>query len=300
MYRFLLKVIAFFVIVAVLDLTWGAIMNKLLRETTKGDWGRRNYVINYTHQDVLIFGSSKALRHYNPKIIADSLQMSCYNCGEDGTGILSQVPRIDLILKRYKPKIIIYDVIANFDLLDMDNTTFLRILRPFSTDTEMMEAMQSIDTNEGYKCLSNFYRYNSSFLEIIHQHFSRSTTNVAQFKYAPLDGEMDYDVPEQFYEEDNQYDDVKINYLSKLVDKCKRKNVKLIIVASPWYKMRDSSILSPVDDICKKEGVLFLNHLFDDEYRTNKSYFNDAAHLNERGAEKWSAQIASEIKKVKD
>lgn len=30
------------------------------------------------------------------------------------------------------------------------------------------------------------------------------------------------------------------------------------------------------------------------------SHKNDEARLNERGAEKWSAQIASEIKKVKD
>lgn len=42
--------------------------------------------------------------------------------------------------------------------------------------------------------------------------------------------------------------------------------------------------------------LFLMNHLFDNEYRTNKSLFIDAAHLNKQGAEKWSAQIGSEIK----
>lgn len=271
-------------------------MNTVLKSTAKGDWGRRNYVINQTQQDILIFGSSKALHHYDPKIIADTLHMSCYNCGEDGTGILSQKPRIDIILERYTPKIIIYDVIANFDLLEYDNTTFLKILRPFSSESPVLETMTKIDSNEKYKSASNFYKYNSSFVEILHQNFSSSTTNASQFKYSPLSGLMEYDVPEQFYEDGYKYDKLKIDYLSQLADVCRSNNVKLIIIASPWYKMRISSILAPVEDICKKKGLIFLNHLFDNEYRTNKSLFIDAAHLNKQGAEKWSAQIGREIK----
>ena len=296
MRKFLLKVILFFAIVAVLDIGWGTIMDTVLDDTNKGDWGRRNFVVNQTQQDVLIFGSSKALHHYDPQIIADILQMSCYNCGEDGTGILSQKPRIDIILERYKPKIIIYDIIANFDLLDCDNTSFLKILRPFCSSPTVLETMSIIDTNERYKSLSNFYKYNSSFIEILHQHLLRSTTNAAQFNYSPLLGVMDYDVPEQFYDEGHKYDNLKIEYLSKLADACKKRNVKLIIVASPWYKMRKSSILAPVENMCKQKGVVFLNHLFDNEYITNKSLFKDAAHLNKQGAEKWSTQIGSEIK----
>lgn len=300
MQKFLLKVILFFAIVALLDIGWGKIMNTVLKGTNKGDWGRRNYVINQTQQDILIFGSSKALHHYDPQIIADTLHMSCYNCGEDGTGILSQKPRMDIILKRYSPKIIIYDIIANFDLLDYDNTTFLKILRPFSSEPSVLETMTMIDSNEKYKSLSNFYKYNSSFFEIVHQHSSHSATTAAQFKYSPLQGTMDYDVPEQFYDVGCKYDKIKIEYLSQLADACKSNNVKLIIVASPWYKMRISSILAPVEDMCKKKGVVFLNHLFDNEYRTNKSLFKDAAHLNQQGAEKWSAQIGHEIKNAID
>ena len=117
MKKFLIKTVLFFIIIAIIDVLSGKLFTCLVEHTKGGDNWRNNYICDGVNDDILIFGSSRALHHYNPVIISDSLNLSCYNCGQDGNGAILNEARYQLILQRHRPKVLIYDVIPGFDLL---------------------------------------------------------------------------------------------------------------------------------------------------------------------------------------
>lgn len=296
MNRFVKKSFLFILLVVVIDVLFGKIMSSILSSTSKGDWGRRNYIITETTEDVLIFGSSRSIHHYDPQILSDSLHMSCYNCGEDGNGILSHFPRIEMILHRYTPHIIIYDLMPKYDFKICDNTSFLKILRPYSDDSLVKEIIHDIDEKENLKLYSNLYKYNSSFIEIMTHRFSRVTTTAKKYTYSPLVSVMDYEPGGEDKYKDDNIDLVKYHYLVELVDLCHSHGIKLFFTASPWYKMNESDVFGPILKLCEEKGVVFLNHNFDERFNYDRSYFHDVPHLNKYGAETFSSLIAHEIK----
>ena len=111
MKSFLIKLTVFLVIIFVVDHLSGRVMGYIYNNTTKGDYGRSNYICKQTNQDILIFGSSRAIHHYDPTILKEKLGMTCYNCGEDGMGIICSYGRYSMIKQRYNPKLIIYDIL---------------------------------------------------------------------------------------------------------------------------------------------------------------------------------------------
>lgn len=298
MRTFVVKVLLFFAVIAIIDVVWGKVMNTALATTEKGDWGRRNYIINKVHEDILIFGSSRAIHHYDPRIFTDSLGMSCYNCAEDGSGILLHYPRLKALIQRYTPKIIIYDIIPKYDFLEFGENISLGMLRPFSTNNSIFTFIEEIDDNERIKLYSGFYKYNSSFLEILIQRSSSTPLTADIFTYSALDGEMDYDIDDAGELEGEELDMIKYSYFEKFIDLCNSHNIKLFITVSPWYKMKESDAYAPIYKLCKENGVIFLNHNFDTAFNYRKEYFHDAAHLNKSGAEAYTKVIAHEIKTI--
>ena len=72
-------------------------MDYVVKNIEVGGRGRDNYICDKSVDDILIFGSSRAVHHYNSSMIEDSLGMSCYNCGDDGNGIILSYGRLSMI-----------------------------------------------------------------------------------------------------------------------------------------------------------------------------------------------------------
>ena len=295
MKQLLVKIAVFAALVFVVDTAFGFVMKWALAGTTKGDWGRRNYILNETHEDILIFGSSRAIHHYDPKIFEDSLQMTCYNCAEDGSGILLHYPRIETILERYKPKLVIYDLIPQYDFWNFGEINSLSRLRPYSDILAIGKFIENIDNKEYYKLCSNLYKYNSSFIEILQQRLSSDSMSSAEFTYGALEGVIDSVTNKDSEFDGDGLDFVKFKYLRDFVDLCKKHEVNLIFTASPWFKMECCDAYSPVEKLCREKKIPFLNHNFDSYFNNDKRYFHDAAHLNKYGAVTFSSLIAHEI-----
>ena len=49
-----------------------------------------------TKADLLVFGSSRANHHYVPEVFEDSLKLTFYNTGKDGSGIFITLHYCDL------------------------------------------------------------------------------------------------------------------------------------------------------------------------------------------------------------
>ena len=68
MRNLIFKILLFLSIIIGTDKLFGMVMDSVLSTTEKGDWGRNNYIFNDLKSDVVIFGSSRAIHHYNPQI----------------------------------------------------------------------------------------------------------------------------------------------------------------------------------------------------------------------------------------
>lgn len=260
-----------------------------------GDSWRNNYICKTTYEDVLIFGSSRAFHHYNPQVITDSLNLSCYNCGQDGNGIILNYGRLLLIRQRYQPNVIIYDISTNYDYSANDNHKYLGRLKPYYDEKGIKDIFNSVDQTERWKMLSSMYRYNSSFLQIISDYF-HPIQQVGNKGFRPLIGSLDSMKLKKNKDNDNNefmYDTLKIDYIHKFINLCN--NTKLIFTYSPMWYGFDSSKLKLIKEICQKNNIPFLDFSNNPKYVHNDSLFKDGSHLNEKGANEFTKDLIAVI-----
>ena len=273
-------------------------MSYLINNVKGGDNWRNNYICKTTHEDVLIFGSSRAFHHYNTQIITDSLNLSCYNCGQDGNGIILSYGRLLMILQRYQPKVIIYDISTSCDYYANNNQKYLGLLKPYYDKTGIKEIFNSIDQTERWKMLSSMYRYNSRFLQIISDYF-RPIQQAGNNGFRPMKGE--FDPMKLRNNEDNEdsiiaYDTLKINYIHKFISLCN--NTTLIFTYSPMWYGFDSTKLNLIKDICQKNKIPFLDFSNNPKYVHNDSLFKDGSHLNAKGADEFTKDFIKKLRPI--
>ena len=97
MKRFLIKVSVFLIGLVMFDFMVGMCCRYLVNHAKGGDTGLNNYICHKMTEEFLIFGSSRGMHHYDPSIITDSLNMSCWNCAKDGNGIILMYGRYHML-----------------------------------------------------------------------------------------------------------------------------------------------------------------------------------------------------------
>ena len=299
MKRFLVKVLFYLSIIYIIDCLSGILFPYLVKNAQGGDNGRNNYICDLTNEDILIFGSSRAIHHYNPRIISDSTKLSCYNCGQDGCGIILNYARLKLIKQRYSPRVIIYDIIPKFDIYEgIDNHQYLTWLKAYYDRDGIAEVFDDVDTTESIKMLSNLYRYNSKFIQILSDYF-KPLQSTGINGYRPLIGNLE-NIPINRDENDNQFDidTLKIKYFRSFINDSKES--KVFFVVSPIYNGFDSVQFEPIRMLCKECGIPFINFGNHPKYFHNPNYFKDSGHLNSKGADEFSKDIIRELKRIKN
>lgn len=300
MKRFISKIIIFLVGLVVIDFLIGVGGNYLVNHAKGGDTQLNTYICRKMKDECIIFGSSRGMHHYDPNIITDSLGMSCWNCSLDGNGIILMYGRYRLLSERYTPKMVIYDVQTSFDLLAGDNSKFLGKLRFFYGDPAVDSIFWDADKVERFKMMSNSYRYNSVWMQLISDNIHPLQEN--DKGYRPMDLKMQYkpkkNDKKQEVKKVVEYDSLKLAYLEKLTVACKRKGTKLIFAISPSYGAKDDAIYGPLKVICKKYNITLLNHYCDKEFVFNDNYFYDSVHMNRTGATEYTKKVVGEIKKL--
>lgn len=295
MKKFLLYILIFGLVVALLDAGFGRLCTYLNSHAKGGDTYNHYYIANEMSDSVLIFGSSRAIHHFNPAILEDSLNETVYNCGLDGNGIIYNYGRLLTVLNHYKPKMIIYDVIPSFDMVQDDCSKYLQWQKRWYDVPGVSEIFHDVNSAEDFKMLSNFYRYNTTFIQMLSDNI-KPLQHVSFKGYKPLTGIIDYDVSDSD-SEPAQWSELKLLYFTKFVQLCKENGIKLIISYSPWYKAKDSEIYKEFTKFAEDNGVDIIDLYADPEISDEKTYFVDASHLNANGADVFSSKFANILNK---
>lgn len=295
MKKLIFKVVAFVLIIIVADFCVGFLLDTLRQQARGGYTARLNHIHNTLSDSVIIMGSSRANHHYNPEILQSfhPRKVTVYNAGMDGNGILLAYMFLNDMLERFTPQMVVYDVMPDFDYLKKgSNDKYLGWERPYygaSRPTDSLFA--EISMVEPLKMMSKTYRNNSKLPQYLNDVVKRGGIGVKG--YLPMEGSVVEG--ETFAYKDMEIDSLKLSYMEKFILKCKQNGIKLAMCVSPSFATDGTDILKPVRQLCEKYEVPLYDHLTDGRFAGRGEYFADGAHLNSKGADKYSKIIGEEI-----
>src|SRR6266487_4594889 len=104
--RFLKNLLLVIVILFVIDRGIGYLLGYFFEKQPNGigDTSVTTYAVEKSKEDVLIFGTSRASHHYDSRIISDTLGLSTFNCGRNGTNIIYHAAILPVMLERHTPQ----------------------------------------------------------------------------------------------------------------------------------------------------------------------------------------------------
>ncbi len=302
--RFTLKVILFLCVLWLADFAIGHIIDFFFKKTLYGEnWPKENWVLSRQY-DVVILGSSRAFRHYVPSILTDKISYSVFNAGANGQYMLYAYALEQLILDKYKPKIIVLDLLPSYitkaDGVDQE-TERLSSLLPYANNREVRWLLTRNSLLDRLKLVSVLYRYNSRLLNIADNYFNSAKqfdngyVSVGKTKFRTVNQFSD----DLLHDQQVQFDDFKIELLKKFISSAKARNIKVIMSFSPTVEPLSAKcrqILAYYDRLFTEMQVPFIKVLTEDFPQfTNSQMFMDYIHMNDLGANAFTPIFADKL-----
>lgn len=297
--KFFRNVLLLLVIVFVIDFAIGSVLRHFYFKQSSGMQYRTTYSMEETKADVLIFGSSRASHHYVPDVFESKLNMTYFNVGQDGNYIFYHYALLKTILKRYKPKVIILDILnREFDPTEREAYERIAALLPYyKTHPEIRPIVELKGFSEKLKLLSSIYPFNSSMLTIAIGNTEMNKQRKPNMKgylprYKKLTEVGKWEVPPAYV-----IDTVKLNAFVSFAKDCKDAGVPLYVVYSPTLVPEGFKDLSlrKAKEVTALFGAKFLDFGTDTAFNFKPALFADAIHMNDDGARIMSAMVADSI-----
>ena len=302
MKRYILKIILFFAIVVVTDIGVGMLGDYLQTHARKGFAKHTNDLVMKDYHDVVILGSSRAHHHYDTPFLSDTLGLDVYNAGYDGNGVVLAYGLLSMMLERYSPKLVVFDVEPAFDIYiyDSDNghKRYLKYLKPYYKNDIISDIIRDVSEEEWYKVHSGLIRYNSIFISMISDNLRSSQDD--NDGYLPLTGKYELIAKEKDENTELVVDSLKLKYVDKIIMLAQSKKVPIMIIFSPKFGVKSSESLNPIKDICKIHEVPCMDYYCDDYFMEHSELFREPMHLNSDGARLFSSQISTVIREYID
>lgn len=299
---FFLKTIKFIVALLVVDLICGYFANQIFNSQETGKYSRIQQVVEKNKVDVIVLGSSHAIRHYIPQVIDSILNKKSYNAGAEGQQLIYHYALQQMILKNKSPELIVMNIDEDWLYTSDIARRRLSDLYPFYYDyrdvlspiiTEKSKAM-------GYELLLNSYRNNSTIVHILRYYVAPQKDYSG---YRPLFGKMS--VPENLSKIDlkGEYssDEIDMSFvflLEQFIDSAKNKNVDLVFTISPKpipLDLQHNKSFQKIKDIAKKKDVPLYDYHKSPFFIGKYELFHDASHLNNKGAKLFTEQVFTQV-----
>jgi len=296
---FIFKSLILFLVVFMVDFFVGSTLRYFYFHQKNGERFRTTYDLESTTADILIFGSSRANHHYHPAVFEERLHESCRNVGRDGNFILYSDAILKGILKRHTPKVVILDVVAEEFMINQYNYDNLTVLLPYyKGHPEMREIIALKSPTEKIKLISQIYPFNSLLLSIAIGNTDFNKNKRPDINgYLPLTKKLNEPIEFNDLPVSYEVDSTKLKMYESFIRDCKKSNIKLIIVCSPYYNKFNEPIYSIAlaKKIALKNNIPFFDYSKDPFFTSKPNLFSDKIHLNDEGARIFSNMLVDQI-----
>lgn len=262
----------------------------------------KNYHCMYdATEDILILGSSYAVRNLVPSVIEDSLDISCYNAGEAGNGAMVAWARYNMFINNHIPKLIIYALTPEYDYVKTDiYSKYLNVVKPYYAKEESITDMYKslMDWSDNFILYSNFVKFNSYSAQLVYYWLSKKNFGLQGYEplyktFAP-DGREENQVVKLY-----EIDVPKMSYLELLFEDITRRKIPIVCVLPPDYRENfDLYQYKEGFELCKKYDIPVINHKFCEGISQNAQYFYDKGHLNDNGARFYTSILVKELHSI--
>ncbi|MFS4416354.1 hypothetical protein [Maribacter sp. 2307ULW6-5] len=257
------------------------------------------HALQETKEDVLVFGSSRARNHYVPEVFEKGLNTSFFNTGKDGSYVFYQTAVLKAVLKRYRPKLIVYDFYGTlcYDQRDYDR---LSVLLPYYKEhPEIRETLHLRGAYEPYKNVSRLYPFNSTVAIVAKGLLLNDSATDQEKGYTPGKGAFK-NVPNLEFREPCPLDNQKVEHFKAFLSLCQAEKVPLVVVFSPViHDNSDDFMVQTIKEICERQNTDFYDFSKPEAFPKEKKYFVDDIHLNESGSKLFSQKVVTLIKDKK-
>jgi len=257
--------------------------------------------------DILIMGNSRAFSHFSPKILDSVLHTNSYNLGIGGHPFNIQYLRYKVYEEHNKlPKVIIQNV--DFFTIQTANIGHEREqVFPYIRDSIFRNNL----TNLGFSWaeinlpLFRYFGYQlvikNGLMEFFHLHHYHNQSS--EKGYRPETGKWNPTALNKLENIESVVDSKALNLFENFLDDCNHKHIRVVLVYSPLYfkamqKLRDKEKFDILfHNLSNKYAIPYLDYSHD-SICMDSTYFKVAIHLNKRGAELFSTQLAKDLKLI--
>lgn len=282
-----------------------------LRRIDASRFGVSNAIVDgVINADILIAGSSRALTHYDPRIITEKTGLSAYNIGLNGAQTDMQFARVKTYLRHNKSPLAL---LFNLDVFSFqvthggvyDPAQYM----PYLNEPDIYDALRRIDSVIWKSKYIPLYGYTVEDLR-----FNWMLGLAGLFRWRPKEDHFKGFLPRETAWTDDfrrlrdaNPDGVRfametagVEQIRELLRLCQDRGIRLILVFSPEY--------AEMQKITKNRSEVFnqfgaLSHQFDalfwdysdSDISANLENFYNSQHLNALGAERFSRRIADRL-----
>jgi hypothetical protein len=301
------RALCFFITASAILVLTQWMYNRTMRSIKTGTIGKINAVIKHDlDANISIWGASTALLNINPKLIADSLNISTFNMGINGTNI----DQYNGLLKEY----ISYSKNSRFIIISVDIFGGLEKRNEFY---ELHNWLHHIENDNIYDCMSDidyytmfkakyipFYRI-SLFSKHSYPYFSKSiVSHDITYDFSNL-GFMPEDLIMDTTQNDLSFLNVPINMavFNKLKSSCLyaiKHKIQPIVIITPCYytaikKIKNANEFIQLINSLKTDNIIVYDFLNTDISKDFNN-FKNTSHLNSIGADKFTNLLLNNIK----
>jgi hypothetical protein len=262
--------------------------------------------------EIIISGSSRALTHYDPRIITARTGMSAFNLGRNGSQTDMQLAYLKAYLARNaKPRLIIHNL-DSFSFVTTKEIYDPAQYFPYLDDKHLYQAIARIHPDLAWKLrYVPLYAYAVEDMRLSWTIGVRALLGiqpredlVSGFQPRHLEWTGDFDAFRKANPEGVKFpiEETGVSILKELIELCRAQDIRLILVYSPVFKgMQDLEIDSETTTarfrmLAEAGGAGFL------DYRglplcSSQSAFYNSQHLNASGATQFTTILADDLAK---
>ncbi len=313
MKKFILYTLLFMAPLVVLAFIADRYINNTLKTSKTGDYAVWNDILEgKVDADIVIYGSSRAWLHLNPKIIEDSTGLNTYNLGIDGHNFYMQYLRHDLLLKYDKPPSTI--------ILSLDNFTFDKKKELYNPE-QFLPYLGNKEILDATKTYFGFDYYDYKLPLVRYAGKKDALKNALKIMLKPslnyIDRYKGYSGQDLIWNNDldramaiqktyvQHFDSATISLFDQFLRETRDRKIEIIMVYSPefiggqQFVSNRKQVFAIYDSFARKYQIPFFDYSTD-SMSQNKDYFYNSQHLNSNGANIFTRKVIHDIKRFRE